>query len=376
MTIAQSQELEDLDEQIRIVRGRRAPFTQVPDWVGIHPTLSNEAKALYWRLAMHVNVSRGTNTVWPTRKILAKLMQLKQARSIKGYLEELVEAQAIGMELVPYAGGMRRRYVYVVHEVPPKDYPHPVDLDEWYAIQKAEAAAEAEKTAGQDESAVERTSGNADQHTSDGALETHPGPAPKRTLGQARKRALKKEDEGKLDERKPDELKAPAGSRRAVARRDSSRPATPKPPSKTAQLKADRARRAAEADSRKAEARDIAAVWWEYSQETYGPWAGRSGGYMGLVGMIDRALNAGYSTEQIRLALRQCATHLPHAGTWQRTLGVVSGRTSAQPARGSAGRPTAYSDSATWQRDPADRQPTESKPDLTEAEAEALFGSV
>lgn len=345
------------DERLEIVRGRRAPFTQVADWVNTHPDLKNNSKLLYALLSMHVNSSRGDNRVWPTQKMLARLMKLKQARSIKQYLDELVAAGAIEMELVTYAGKMRRRYLYVVHETPPPGHPAPADLASWYAEEKRKDAEKKAKTAAQAEGAVERTLGEALDGTTGSAAERSPEPP--------RQRTPKKQDEQERDERQP-----ASGGRRAAARGTGTRPVSPRPPTKSAQAAADRARRKEAADARSEQAREIAQVWWEHAQAAYGRWAGAQGGYMALVRMIERALKADYSVEQIRLALRRCGKHLPQAARWQEALGTAAGRSAASGA-GHAGRPAAYSDADTWDRPPATdpKAPT----DLTEAEAAALF---
>lgn len=58
------------DGSIELVRGRRAPFTKVGDWVAL-AEVSRNAKALYWLLAAHVNQQREGSAAWPSRRMLA-----------------------------------------------------------------------------------------------------------------------------------------------------------------------------------------------------------------------------------------------------------------------------------------------------------------
>ena len=122
----------ELDEQIEIAAGRRAPYTQLADWVALSG-ISDHAKALYWHLKMHVNVERGDFEVWPRKELLAAWMQIKQARRIDPYIDELVRIGAIEVYRRRYANGMRARNRYVVHDTPPPGYTGPTSLAEWYA---------------------------------------------------------------------------------------------------------------------------------------------------------------------------------------------------------------------------------------------------
>ncbi|MGW7596293.1 hypothetical protein, partial [Streptomyces rubiginosohelvolus] len=88
-----SREIDDLDEQIEIVIGRKAPFSMVPDWVSLYPAskshpqyagkvVSATAKAVYNVLAMHVNVSRGDSACWPSRKTIAQMLGFSREQSV------------------------------------------------------------------------------------------------------------------------------------------------------------------------------------------------------------------------------------------------------------------------------------------------------
>lgn len=148
-------ENDEISEQLEALAGRRAPFSQVGDWILLAP-ISKQAKLLYWALKAHVNTSRGDSKAWPSQDMLAELLgfapikdddaQRRDGRKIRPYLKEL---QAIGaIEAKPgrrYAGQMRQRTVYLIHEEPPPDYEGMTRLDQFHKsrklrIAKAEAA--------------------------------------------------------------------------------------------------------------------------------------------------------------------------------------------------------------------------------------------
>lgn len=122
----------ELDEQLEIASGRRAPYTQLGDWVALSG-ISTPAKALYWHLAMHVNQQRGDFEVWPTRYVLAEWCGFNKAESVDRYLDELVAIDAIEVYQRRYGTGMRRRNVYVINQEPPEDWTGPRSLKEFYA---------------------------------------------------------------------------------------------------------------------------------------------------------------------------------------------------------------------------------------------------
>ena len=129
----------ELDEYLEIAAGRRAPFTQLGDWVALSG-VSPQAQAIYWHLSMHLNQQRGDFEVWPTRATLARWCGYSREQSVDRYLDELVELNAIEVYQRRYGTGMRRRNVYVVHQQPPEGYTGPRSLQEWYARERARVA--------------------------------------------------------------------------------------------------------------------------------------------------------------------------------------------------------------------------------------------
>lgn len=123
----------ELDEPdvMRLKLGRRAPFTQVPDWVAL-AAISGQAKALYWLLSAHLNTVRGDRRAWPTQLSLAKMLGCSRGDKIKPLLDALVGIDAIEITKQRYKGGMRERSLYTIHETPPSDYDGPVSLSAWY----------------------------------------------------------------------------------------------------------------------------------------------------------------------------------------------------------------------------------------------------
>lgn len=132
----------ELDEQLEIASGRRAPFTQLGDWVALSG-VSDHAKALYWHLSMHVSQKRDDFEVWPTRETLADWCGFSRAQSVDRYIDELIEINAIEKFTRTYGNGMRRRNVYVVNQVAPDDYAGPKSLKEFYARRREAAQLDA-----------------------------------------------------------------------------------------------------------------------------------------------------------------------------------------------------------------------------------------
>lgn len=125
----------ELDEQLEIVSGRRAPYTQVGDWV-LLSGVSPKAMALYWMLAMHVNNARaglGNTEVWPSLKTLAGWMKLGKPESVAPYIAELVKIGAIEKQSRRTASGMKTRNRYTVHQSPPEGYQGLVSVTQYYA---------------------------------------------------------------------------------------------------------------------------------------------------------------------------------------------------------------------------------------------------
>lgn len=126
-------------EQLEIQAGRRAPYTQLGDWVLLAP-IRNQAKVLYWALSAHINVSRDDTEVWPTQDMLAELLQLSDGRKIRPYLKELEAIDAVKIRKVRYNGSMRTRNIYVVHQSPPQEFEGQEKLADFYKERKKRIA--------------------------------------------------------------------------------------------------------------------------------------------------------------------------------------------------------------------------------------------
>ena len=103
------------------------PWSQVHDWVMLS-NVSPHAKALYGVYKMHINRSRGDNTVWPGMIALAAMLGLAKPDRITKLNRELVQLGAIEI----HRKGMPRRNVYVIHSTPPVGYQGATTLKEWY----------------------------------------------------------------------------------------------------------------------------------------------------------------------------------------------------------------------------------------------------
>ncbi|MEV3927043.1 hypothetical protein [Actinomadura coerulea] len=132
-TAAQRDETEDQDERFRAERGRSSgPFVIVPLWVMLNA--SAKARALYEALAAH-------RDWWATGRlvedvewtVLAKLIDVKDRKSLRRYLTELAELGAIDIRRSVTDGGMLGANIYVIHDVPPSDFALPTTLGEYYA---------------------------------------------------------------------------------------------------------------------------------------------------------------------------------------------------------------------------------------------------
>jgi hypothetical protein len=164
---------------MHIETGRAAPkFTMAYDWVALIPGLSHQAKALYWHLAMHVNIESGSRSVWPSRQTLAELMGFSRPQSVDKYLDELhaVGAITIVREQHRDDGGLDS-HTYLVHQMPPEGHEGAVTLDEFYKRRKTARKegttkrAETRRTAGGTpmRSGVQGSSRNASKSAQKGA---------------------------------------------------------------------------------------------------------------------------------------------------------------------------------------------------------------
>jgi hypothetical protein len=122
-----------LPEEVVFELGRRAPYSQVGDWVmlsGVDP----KASALYWFLYAHVNQKRGDSEVWPGKEIQAVFMKLSRGDKVDPYLKQLVGINAIEIRRERMANGMRTRNKYTIHQQPPEGYAGPRSMKDWYQI--------------------------------------------------------------------------------------------------------------------------------------------------------------------------------------------------------------------------------------------------
>ncbi|MGW1170700.1 hypothetical protein [Streptomyces sp. NPDC002550] len=123
-----------LDHTLEVSLGRRAPFTQVGDWVLLSGA-DSDARTLYWALSAHLNTSRDDNEVWPGLLTLARILGLKKPENVSKYMLQLEVIGAI--EVIRSTTGLVRRNRYIVHQTPPVDYCGPRSMADWYALNRA-----------------------------------------------------------------------------------------------------------------------------------------------------------------------------------------------------------------------------------------------
>ncbi|MGE6864265.1 hypothetical protein ACQKGQ_28840, partial [Bacillus cereus] len=132
----------ELDETLEIGLGRRAPFSQLGDWV-LFSGVDSDARTLYWGLSAHINTSeRGDTEVWPGLASLARILQLKKPENVSKFMLQLEVIGAI--EVVRTMIGLVRRNRYIVHQTPPASHTGAQSTSEWYAMNrgpKGESAA-------------------------------------------------------------------------------------------------------------------------------------------------------------------------------------------------------------------------------------------
>jgi hypothetical protein len=130
------------DAQIEIRRGRQAAsWTDVRDWVALACTHQDaptrccctEVAWLYWVLCMHLNRKRGDKLVWPSMDALARISGRSRGDKVTPWVARLVELGAVDVERVRERGG---RYVFTVHQEPPRGYAGPTSLGQWYAVHR------------------------------------------------------------------------------------------------------------------------------------------------------------------------------------------------------------------------------------------------
>lgn len=121
---------------LELAYGRRAPFTQIGDWVSLAP-ISHQAARLYSLLKAHVNRARGDSLVWPSRGTLASMMRYSRPDKVDPLLKELEDLGAIDVQRGRrYPDGSPAPNLYLVHETPPPAYEGEPSLESWYATRK------------------------------------------------------------------------------------------------------------------------------------------------------------------------------------------------------------------------------------------------
>ncbi|MFD4933440.1 hypothetical protein [Streptomyces virginiae] len=128
----------DLSEQFEAARGRKAPYTTVPDWVILHPDLDPQALAVYCVLAMHVNVEKKDGIAWPSRLSIAQMLGWSREQSPDKYIQQLEAAGAIDTEPCTRPNGALGKR-YIVHETPPPGFDGVTTNAEWYDRKRAAA---------------------------------------------------------------------------------------------------------------------------------------------------------------------------------------------------------------------------------------------
>ena len=124
----------EADETLEVTLGRRAPFSQLGDWV-LFSGVDSDARTLYWGLSAHINTSeRSDNEVWPGLATLARILQLKKPENVSKFMLQLEVIGAI--EVVRTMVGLVRRNRYIVHQTPPASHTGARSTSEWYALNR------------------------------------------------------------------------------------------------------------------------------------------------------------------------------------------------------------------------------------------------
>lgn len=131
--LSQVREAEQEEGTFEIEAEDELPFAQLGSWVALSG-VSPRAMALYWFMAMHLNLKRGDRYVWPSKDALAYLMQYSRGDKIDPFLKELVAIGAVVVVSVPDSSGPQKRNVYRLRRNPPPGYcAGPLTLGEFYA---------------------------------------------------------------------------------------------------------------------------------------------------------------------------------------------------------------------------------------------------
>lgn len=157
----QVRETEQSNGTFEVEADDEIPYSQLGSWVALS-RISPNAMALYWFLAMHLNLTRGDRYVWPSKDALAYLMGYSRGDKIDPFMKELVAIGAVVVTQVPDGNGPQRRNVYRLRRNPPAGYDRgPVTLKAFYeglgpeleqrrSATSASRSAKSKKTAGQD----------------------------------------------------------------------------------------------------------------------------------------------------------------------------------------------------------------------------------
>ncbi|MGW7504372.1 hypothetical protein ACWGIR_22965 [Streptomyces albidoflavus] len=121
----------ELDGELELAAGRRAPYTQLGDWLLLSGA-ECETCTLYWALSIHINTGRVDNEVWPSLQSLARMVGLKKTDNVARFMLQLEVLGAA--EVIRSTKGLVRRNRYVVHQTPPSTHQGPFSLADWYAV--------------------------------------------------------------------------------------------------------------------------------------------------------------------------------------------------------------------------------------------------
>ncbi|MFJ4342682.1 hypothetical protein [Streptomyces sp. NPDC088915] len=331
------QVLADIDEQLKIVSGRRAPFTMVPEWVTVHEELQPQAKALYGALAMHVNISRNDGKVWPTRLALSNMLGWSREQSVDPYIKQLVKAGAITVEDYRRSDGSMGK-IYYVHETEPTWHTGPRTVAEFYVLhrEKVKAMKAAKKATKKAESA-------------DGPSTPAPTADRRGSTPPAAKKATSSRTKKAVD---PAET-APAVPDTSAAPEQEPAPAAAAPKAKATKARKEKTPEEIALDKL---ADEGAHRWWDVeapklvAEKKMTSFMGNSSSaFLAVRTLIRQALAAkpnSYAPHVIMAALIDGAQWSPHRTAFDKALRRVSG---VQAATGT-GRPRLYRDSQ-WGQD-------------------------
>lgn len=317
--------MDELDEQLEVVAGRKAPYSTVPDWVTLYPgkALSPTAKAVYAVLAMHVNVSKQDDACWPSRKEIANILGFSREQSVDKYLEELDFVDAIDREPMTRPNGARGLR-YIVHQTPPPGFKGEQTIAEYYMRRRKERAAEGTPKPGR----------------------------PRKTAAPATAPAAPEAPATEAPEEKPAARRAPA--KKAPAKKTAAKKA---PAKKAAAAKPEPKELTPEQQALKELVDAAVDSWWKEAQrlveaKKMGPLMGspraKSGYFLNLRTRIQEAFEAGYDRYAVWHALHAVGEWSPAKREFDRALRAAAGIDT--PARRRSG-PTPLFRNDQWKQD-------------------------